>query len=123
VPIAYETLRPLGTSPGCGGVRIVEEGTDVVALTIEIAEFFMREQCGQCPPCRMETNQFAHILKAVQAGKGPGYEDKLKKLAEFTRKKGFCSLIEMAAAPVLSAVECFAADFAAAAGSAASPGS
>lgn len=116
VPIAYETLRPLGTSPGCGGVRLVLDTTDVIALTLEIAEFFMREQCGQCPPCRMETNQFVHILKAVQSGKGPGYDDKLQKLADFSRKKGFCSLIEMAAAPVLSAVKCFAADFAAAAG-------
>jgi NADH:ubiquinone oxidoreductase subunit F (NADH-binding) len=116
VPIAYETLRPLGTSPGCGGVRLVHDRTDVVAMTVGIAEFFMREQCGQCPPCRMETNQFVHILKAVEAGKGPGYDEKLRKLAEFTRKKGFCSLIEMAAAPVLSAVKCFGPDFARAAG-------
>ncbi len=123
VPIAYETLRPLGTSPGCGGVRIVDDTTDVVALAIEIAEFFMREQCGQCPPCRMETNQFVHILNAVQSKKGPGYDDKLTKLAEFTKKKGFCSLIEMAAAPVLSAVKCFPADFAAAAGAATPQGS
>lgn len=116
VPIAYETLRPLGSSPGCGGVRIVDDRTDVVALAVEIAEFFMREQCGQCPPCRMETNQFVHILKAVQQHKGPGYDDKVRKLAEFSRKKGFCSLIEMAAAPVTSALSVFAADFAAAAG-------
>jgi NADH-quinone oxidoreductase subunit F len=116
VPIAYETLRPLGTGPGCGGVRIVDDTTDVVALTLQIAEFFMREQCGQCPPCRMQTNQFVHVLKAVQQGKGPGYADKLTKLAEFARKKGFCSLIEMAAAPVLSALVCFADDFARAAG-------
>lgn len=116
VPIAYETLRPLGSSPGCGGIRIVDDTTDVVAMTIEIAEFFMREQCGQCPPCRMETNQFVHILKAVQGRKGPGYDDKIRKLAEFSKKKGNCSLIEMAAAPVVSALHLFAADFAAAAG-------
>jgi NADH-quinone oxidoreductase subunit F len=116
VPIAYETLRALGTSPGCGGVRIVDDATDVVALTLEIAEFFMREQCGQCPPCRMETNQFVHVLKAVRQRSGPGYAEKLQKLADFNRKKGLCSLIEMAAAPVLSAVRVFAADFAAAAG-------
>jgi NADH-quinone oxidoreductase subunit F len=123
VPIAYETLRPLGTSPGCGGVRLVDDRTDVVALAVEIAEFFMREQCGQCPPCRMETNQFVHILKAVQAGKGPGYDDKLRKLADFSRKKGHCSLIEMAAAPVLSALACFPVDFARAAGPGAPQGS
>lgn len=116
VPIAYETLKPLGSSPGCGGVRIVDETTDVVALTLEIAEFFMKEQCGQCPPCRMETNQFVHILKAVQAGKGPGYDAKMTRLAEFSKRKGHCSLIEMAAAPVISALSCFANDFAEAAG-------
>ncbi len=116
VPIAYETLKPLGSSPGCGGVRIVDETTDVVALTLEIAEFFMKEQCGQCPPCRMETNQFVHILKAVQAGKGPGYDAKMTRLAEFSKRKGHCSLIEMAAAPVVSALSCFANDFAEAAG-------
>jgi len=116
VPIAYETLRPLGSSPGCGGVRIIDETTDVLALTLEIAEFFMKEQCGQCPPCRMETNQFVHILRAVQAGKGPGYEAKMTRLAEFTKRKGHCSMIEMAAAPVISALSCFQNDFAEAAG-------
>lgn len=121
-PIAYETLQPLGSSPGCGGMRFVLDTTDVVALALEIAEFFMREQCGQCPPCRMQTNQFVHVLKAVQAGKGPGYEDKLQKLADFSRKKGNCSLIEMAAAPVLSALRTFAADFARAAGPGAQDG-
>jgi NADH:ubiquinone oxidoreductase subunit F (NADH-binding) len=115
-PIGFETLRALSSSPGCGGVRLVDEATDVVALALEIAAFFKREQCGQCPPCRMETNQFVHILEAVRAGKGPGYAEKLQKLADFNRRKGYCSLIEMAAAPVLSAVQRFAADFAAAAG-------
>jgi NADH:ubiquinone oxidoreductase subunit F (NADH-binding) len=71
----------------------------------------------------METNQFVHILKAVQAGKGPGYDDKLRKLADFSRKKGHCSLIEMAAAPVLSALACFPVDFARAAGPGAPQGS
>lgn len=122
-PIGYETLRALGSSPGCGGVRVVDDQTDVVALTLEIARFFMQEQCGQCPPCRMQTNQFVHVLQGVQQGRGPGYGDKLQKLAEFARKKGLCSLIEMAAAPVLSALRVFAGDFAAAAGSAPPPAS
>ncbi len=111
VPIAYETLKPLGSSPGCGGVRIVVDGDDPLALVLSIAEFFMAEQCGQCPPCRMETNQIVHVLKGVLAGKGAGYDDKLRKLAAFCRGKGYCSLIEMAAAPVLSALTVFADDF------------
>ncbi|MBI5850854.1 MAG: NADH ubiquinone oxidoreductase [Planctomycetes bacterium] len=107
VGIAHETLRPLGTAPGCGGLRLVLDGDDVLARLLEIARFFMKEQCGQCPPCRMETNQFAHVLGALQAGKGGNFADPIRKVADFARKKGFCSLIEMAAAPILSALDLF----------------
>ncbi|MDA0374660.1 MAG: NADH ubiquinone oxidoreductase, partial [Planctomycetota bacterium] len=116
VPIAHETLRPLGSSPGCGGVRLVLDGDDVVARLLEVARFFMAEQCGQCPPCRMETNQFVHVLQAVQGGKGPGFDAQIRKVADFARKKGNCSLIEMAAAPILSALDVFATELATAAG-------
>ena len=111
LPIAPEAMRSIGASLGCGGLRLVLEGDDVVARVLEVARFFMREQCGQCPPCRMETNQFVHVLTAVRDGKGPGYAESLRKVAAFAHKKGLCSLIEMAAAPVLSAIELFAADF------------
>lgn len=113
-PISVEGMAAHGTSPGCGGVRTIEEGEDVVARVLDIARFFMAEQCGLCPPCRMETNQIVHILQGVLAGTEPAYEQKLRKLTAFARGKGRCSLIEMAAAPVLSALELFAEDFAAA---------
>jgi len=115
-PITHEGLRACGTSPGCGGVRIVEEGEDVIARVEAIAQFFMDEQCGQCPPCRMETNQLVHIVKGVRAAKGPWYVQQIEKITSFARGKGQCSLIEMAAAPVLSALEVFGDDFAATAG-------
>lgn len=115
-PIAHETLRAAGSSPGCGGVRLVEEGEDVVELLLEIARFFAGAQCGQCPPCRMETSQFVHLLEQARAGREPAVLAKAEKLAAFTRGKGRCSLIEMAAAPVLSGVRLFAEDLARAAG-------
>ncbi len=116
VPIDHESLKALGTSPGCGGVSFIEEDDDVLARLTEIAKFFMAEQCGQCPPCRMETNQLVHILDGVRAGKGRGYDTQIAKITRFAKGKGHCSLIEMAAASITSAVELFADDFAAAAG-------
>ncbi len=120
-PIAYETMKSLGTSPGCGGVHVIVEGQDVMEKVASIADFFMKEQCGQCPPCRMETNQFAHILKGVRDGKRGDFSGQLEKIARFTAGKGRCSLIEMAAAPVLSAAEVFRSDFEACATEAAEP--
>ena len=99
----HESVRAQGSSLGCGGVTFLEEGEDIVDRCAEIAQFFMDEQCGLCPPCRMQTNQVAHILKGVCAAKGPGYDGKIEKITTFARGKGRCSLIEMAASPVLSA--------------------
>ena len=78
--------------------------------------FFVDEQCGQCPPCRMETNQLLHITRGIAAGKGPGFAEQVEKVTNFARGKGLCSLIEMAAAPVSSAIRVFYDDFAEAAG-------
>lgn len=98
-------------------MHLVLEGDDVIQRVAEIARFFMDEQCGQCPPCRMETNQFVHILQGVLDGKKGDFAGQLGKIAAFARGKGRCSLIEMAAAPVLSAAHLFEADFSAAADS------
>lgn len=109
----HATLRSLDSALGCGGVTFLEEGEDIVERAAQIARFFMAEQCGLCPPCRMETNQIVHILDGVLAAKGPGFAVKLEKITSFARGKGRCSLIEMAAAPVLSALCLFPGDFAA----------
>lgn len=115
--IDHDTLKALGTTPGCGGLSWIEDGDDALARVLEIARFFMAEQCGQCAPCRMETNQFVHVLAGVQAGKSGDWRGNLEKVAAFSRGKGWCSLIEMAAAPVLSAARLFEKEFAARAGS------
>lgn len=112
-PIAHESLAEFGTSPGCGGVSIIEQGQDALAEIVKIARFFMAAQCGQCPPCRMVTNQSVHILEAAVAGKAPDHDAQIRKLAAFGRGKGLCSLIQMATAPLCSALEIFAEDFAA----------
>ena len=80
---------------------------------MKIAEFFKAEQCGQCPPCRMETATLASVFQKVAAGEAGDYVAQAEKITAFTRGKGNCSLIEMAAAPALSALRLFPGDFAA----------
>ncbi|MCI0342057.1 MAG: hypothetical protein L0216_13085 [Planctomycetales bacterium] len=107
----HDSMKAAGSSLGCGGVTLLEAGECAVERTLEIARFFMREQCGQCPPCRMETNTIAAVLEKTARGEPGDYKGQVEKIAAFTRKKGFCSLIEMAAAPVLSALSLFPEDF------------
>ncbi|HKE00632.1 MAG TPA: SLBB domain-containing protein, partial [Planctomycetota bacterium] len=53
VPMTFDAVKEAGSGLGCGGVSFVEEGEPIVDRLVEISRFFMREQCGQCPPCRM----------------------------------------------------------------------
>ncbi len=111
-PMTHEAVQAAGSNLGCGGPSIVEEGTCMVELVTDIARFFVREQCGQCPPCRMETNTIAAVFTQVQAGTEADYRTAVERVAEFTRGKGRCGLIGMAAAPALSALRLFPEDFA-----------
>jgi len=112
LPLTPEALKEAGSGLGCGGVSFVEEGECLVCRVAGIAGFFMAEQCGQCPPCRMETNTLAAVLGQVKAGTAGDYAAQIEKITTFARGKGYCSLIEMAAAPVLSALRLFPDDFA-----------
>ena len=60
----------------------------------------------------MEPNAFVTVLKKIQAGEGDSAMlEQIENVANFSRGKGDCGLIHMAAAPVLSAVQHFPADF------------
>jgi NADH-quinone oxidoreductase subunit F len=112
VPMTHAAVRAAGSNLGCGGVSVVAEGECIVERVARIAEFFKAEQCGQCPPCRMETNTIASVIDKVRTGDAGDYVAQIEKIAAFARGKGFCSLIEMAAAPVRSALALFPDDFA-----------
>ncbi len=112
VSLDPEALVEAGSILGCGNVRLIPEGACMVEVTLEIAEFFARESCGKCPQCSMETNAFVTILKKIQAGEAdPAMLQQIEKVANFSRGKGDCGLIHMAATPVLSALKYFLDDF------------
>src|SRR5207245_585689 len=84
VAMDRQPLIQKGSALGCGVLRIVEEGECIVEVVDDIAQFFGREQCGQCPACTMETNTFAKITSQVQKGAGnPALLDQIPKLANF----------------------------------------
>lgn len=110
-PLTHEAIRAAGSNLGCGGFSVIEEGCCVVERALSIAEFFKASQCGQCPPCRMETATIAAVFQKVATGQQGEYAAQVEKITAFTRGKGNCSLIEMAAAPALSALRLFPEDF------------
>jgi len=112
VAMDREPLTAKGSALGCGVLRIVEEGQCVVEVVDEIARFFARESCGQCPACVMETSNLGKIIEQVQKGAGTAQMlEQVPKLGAFARGKGFCSLISMPIPPLTSALRLFPDDF------------
>jgi NADH-quinone oxidoreductase subunit F len=111
-PLSPEALRAAGSSIGCGVMRGYGEGTCMVEAALEIARFFERECCGQCPACQMETKALAATLDKVRQGQVPAAAlEQIPKLLAFNKGKGFCSLINMPGPPLLSAIQLFRSDF------------
>jgi NADH-quinone oxidoreductase subunit F len=113
LPLDHQAFREAGSSLGCGVMTYYPEGMCMVEETLRIAEFFAAESCGQCPACQMETQQLARILQQVSAGKAnAAVLASVDKVIEFGRAKGgLCSLINMPAPPIQSAIRLFAEDF------------
>jgi NADH-quinone oxidoreductase subunit F len=110
--LSPESLRQAGSSIGCGVTRAYGEGTCMVEVALEIARFFEKESCGQCPACQMETKVIATTLDKVRQGQVPAAAlDTLPKLIAFNKGKGYCSLINMPGPPILSAIQLFREDF------------
>jgi len=55
---------------GTAGVIVMDEDTDMVAVTRNIIRFYARESCGQCTPCREGTAWMYKILMRIEAGDG-----------------------------------------------------
>ena len=110
--LSPESLKAVGSSIGCGVMRGYAEGTCLVEATLEIARFFEKECCGQCPACRMETSMLANTLDKVRQGQVPAQAlDQIPRVLDFNKGKGYCSLVNMPGPPLLSALKLFPEDF------------
>jgi NADH:ubiquinone oxidoreductase subunit F (NADH-binding) len=70
VPLAYETLRALGSGLGSGGFTIYDDTACVVAVAVAHSGFSARGSCGQCPPCKLGTEAITDRLRSLAAGSG-----------------------------------------------------
>jgi NADH-quinone oxidoreductase subunit F len=65
VPLAAESLRPLGASLGSGAIMFLDEDADLLGAIRRVARFFRDESCGQCVPCRVGTVRQEEALARI----------------------------------------------------------
>ncbi len=104
--------RTLRTMAGSGGIVVMDEDTDLVAVCARIMRFYAHESCGQCTPCREGTGWLARVSTAVAEGKGrPGDLELLATIAHGIAGNTICPLGDAAAWPMLGFLTKFRAEF------------
>jgi NADH-quinone oxidoreductase subunit F len=112
VPLDFESLRKIGTMAGSGGIIVFDETTDIVQSTLNVAQFYAHESCGQCTPCREGTLWMEKMLHRMTNGHGrPEDVDQLYEIADNIDGTTICPLGEAAAWPVKAFIKKYRKEF------------
>jgi bidirectional [NiFe] hydrogenase diaphorase subunit len=111
-PVAYETLRELGSIMGSGGLVVMDDRVSMPEVARFFMEFSKDESCGKCAPCRVGTVQLHRILDRIANGDGrPDDVAQLERLCHVVRDTSLCGLGQAAPNPVLSTLHFFAEEY------------
>ena len=112
-PMDCGELEKLGSRLGTGTMIVLDDRTCPVGMCLNLTQFFARESCGWCTPCREGLPWVARTLQALDHGRGTAAD--LDILDHHVRGLGlgrtFCALAPGAMAPLGSALKYFRDDF------------
>lgn len=106
-------IGKVGTRMGTGLALAVDNTISMVSLLRNMEEFFARESCGWCTPCRDGLPWSVKILRALERGEGrPGDVETLQQLVgHLGPGKTFCAHAPGAVEPLGSAIKYFRSEF------------
>ena len=103
----FNSLETAGYRLGTGAIVVFDQNTCLVGATLNMIEFFTRESCGWCTPCREGLPYIRDLLWRIENGQGePGFVDMLKEMCDHL-SKAYCAFAPGAAAPVESLLQHF----------------
>jgi NADH-quinone oxidoreductase subunit F len=102
IEMDFESLKKVGNRLGTGAIMVFDQKTCLVGATLNLMEFFARESCGWCTPCREGLPYIRDLLSRLENGEGrqafiPMLEDMGKYLWN-----AYCAFAPGAAAPLQS---------------------
>ncbi|WWO95191.1 MAG: NADH-quinone oxidoreductase subunit NuoF [Candidatus Dasytiphilus stammeri] len=113
LPMDIENLNRVGSRLGTALSVAVDNSINMISLIRNLEQFFARESCGWCTPCRDGLPWIVNILKALEEGQGQsGDIETLETLCrELGSGKSFCYHAPGAVEPLQSALKYFRYEF------------
>ncbi len=69
-PLSFEGMAGIGSGLGAGGFIVYDDRTCAVEVGAVLSGFLQVGSCGQCPPCKLGTTEFATGFGRLLDGRG-----------------------------------------------------
>jgi NADH-quinone oxidoreductase subunit F len=69
-PLTYEHMERVGSGLGAVGFAVYDDTACMVEVAFQYSRFLWIESCGQCPPCKLGTQEITHRLNEIAACRG-----------------------------------------------------
>ena len=104
----FDPLEAVNSRLGTAGVTVFDEDTCMVAVTRNLNQFFARESCGGCTPCRDGLATVSWLLDRIEFGRATMddlamFKDQVRNISG----RSFCALAEGAMGPVEALLRLF----------------
>ncbi len=70
VEMDFDPLKAVGHRLGTAAIMVFDQNTCLVAATLNLIEYFARESCGYCTPCREGLPYIRDLLWRIESGDG-----------------------------------------------------
>ncbi len=100
IPMDFESLKAVGMRLGTAAIMVFDQSDCMVGVTHNLMEFFARESCGWCTPCREGIPYIKDILWRIENGLG---EERFVPMLERECRhlwNAYCAFAPGAAAPL-----------------------
>jgi len=107
VAMDSESLKAVGHRLGTGASMVFDQKSCIVAATLNLMEYFARESCGFCTPCREGIPYIRDLLFRIETGEGK--EEYITMLREMAKhmSKAYCAFAPGAAEPLMGLLTYF----------------
>jgi len=106
-PMDFDPMRKAGQRLGTASLMVFDQDTCLVGATLSLIEFFARESCGWCTPCRDGLPFVRELLRRIEGGQGQEeYLDQLRTMCA-AMEQAYCAFAPGAAGPVLGLLNFF----------------
>ncbi len=107
VPLDFDPIEKVGSRLGTGAVIVFDEDDCLLGATLNLMNFFARESCGWCTPCRDGLPFVKYLLSKIEMGQGSIEDIDILKQHVHYLNYAFCAFAPGAMGPLDSLLRLF----------------